>query len=68
LYFQLLGTWATQGSKFKANTGKNIKTPISTTKPGMVAYTCDSSYAGVIGRRIMIQAGLVQKQQTLPEK
>jgi hypothetical protein len=34
----------------------------------MVAHTCDPSYKGSTGRRIVVEAGPRQKLEILPEK
>jgi hypothetical protein len=39
----------------KANPGQKVSdTPISTNKLGVVACTCDPSYAGGVGKRIVV--------------
>jgi hypothetical protein len=43
------------GSWFKTSLNKKfVSPPISTNKPGMVVHICNPSYAGDIGKRIMV--------------
>jgi hypothetical protein len=55
-------TWEAEmrGSWFETNTGRrgrggSQQGPISKNKLGMVVYICNFSYAGSMGRRIMVQ-------------
>jgi hypothetical protein len=39
---------------FKASPGKKLATIISTNKLGIVSHTCNPSYTGGVGRRIVV--------------
>jgi hypothetical protein len=48
--------WETdiEGLYFEIHPDKKLARPISKNKLGMVAHICNSSYAGDVGRRIVI--------------
>jgi F0F1-type ATP synthase gamma subunit len=67
-------TWKVEIGKIKVqgqSGHKGIKTASQQQqqqKAGVVVCTCNSSFAGGISRRITVQAGPCEKQETITEK
>jgi hypothetical protein len=62
--------WETElgGWQFEISSGKKVARPYLKNQVGLVAHTCNPSYAGGTGRRMVISGQSKQMYKTLSEK